>query len=60
MQVLRSRRVVTPEGIRPAAIWIRDGKINGNAHRIFASRGGHAVPDAIADQAVAWLAGRLK
>ena len=27
MQVLRSRRVVTPEGIRPAAIWIRDGKI---------------------------------
>src|ERR1700742_4337947 len=29
MQVLRSRRVVTPEGIRPAAIWIRDGKIDG-------------------------------
>jgi allantoinase len=27
MQVLRSRRVVTPEGIRPAAILIRGGKI---------------------------------
>ncbi|MEP6864907.1 MAG: allantoinase AllB [Deltaproteobacteria bacterium] len=28
MQVVRSRRVVTPEGIRPAAIWIQDGKIS--------------------------------
>ena len=25
--VIRSRRVVTPEGIRPADVWVRDGKI---------------------------------
>jgi allantoinase len=28
MQVVRSRRVVTPEGIRPAAIWIQNGRID--------------------------------
>jgi allantoinase len=27
MQVIRSRRVVTPDGVRPAAIHVRDGKI---------------------------------
>ena len=32
MQVVRSRRVVTPEGIRPAEIWINDSP--GNNHWI--------------------------
>src|SRR5687767_6062788 len=29
MQVIQSRRVVTPDGVRAAAIWVRDGRIEG-------------------------------
>src|SRR3954470_11578871 len=51
MQVVRSRRVVTPEGIRPAAIWIRDGKIDNvldwDLPELAALPEGHAPPDVV-------------